>query len=360
MANASPSCTSPDCNFNQDGSCAIDDDPETCRFRGGRPLIIDEGDEDDRGGGNDRGFQRPEPGSEAEPSDEQEPLASQVELSLGEKLSLAQCSTLLAQYPSQIVSFIAPKDAGKTSLIAGLYELFLEGRQESVLFRSSRTILGFERLCHFSRAASGRVKTDMERTRRSEGLGYFHLDLATPLGRLGLLLGDRPGEQFVSAAESIESAKALVEIPSASTLVYLIDGRVLGNPRTKGIPGSLANNILDAIVEAKLIFKMPTLAVVLTKADLLLGDTKEKHLARFAEIVSQLSQRYADSFSRVVGFVTAAYPDTTHSEYPRGSGLGALLDQLLVDTRTTYDVCRTPQPPSRYYERLGTQGFDEE
>lgn len=355
MASAPASCTKPECSFDQDGACAEQEDPESCRYRGRRPLIIDDGGDGD--GDEDYAARLEVPGR-ADTAEDDGPIGSQIELASGERLDFGQCALVLAEAPGRIVSFVAPKDAGKTSLIAGLYELFLENRQGSLLFRGSRTVLGFERLCHLSRAASGRIRADMERTRRAEGLGYFHLDLVAPAGRVGLLLGDRPGEQFVSAAQSLDQVKSLGEIAAATTLAYLIDGRVLGNPKTKGVPASVATSILDAIVEARLAPSRPALAVVLTKADLLEGDAHDAHIARFEAIVAFLSERYSEHFSTVKGFQTAASPDPSTEACPRGVGLAALLEDLLLDPRTVYAPRRTPSPPSRYFERLGTLKVD--
>lgn len=354
MASAPASCSNPDCAFDERGSCAAGGDPDTCRFRAKRPLILDDSDHPEtdsdyteRGGGDDHS---------PVDADGDDYTGNVLVLGDGERLSVEESRSILAEAPTRVVSIVAPREAGKTSLIARIYEMFLEGRQAGVVFRASRTILGFERLCHLSRAASGRTTADMERTRRAEGLGYFHLDLISSPGRVGLLLGDRPGENFVTAAENLDRARELIEISAAATFVYLIDGRVLVNPATKGLPRSVAVNILDAVVEAELPRARPALAVVLTKADLVHRAGDEAALARFDEIVEHLGRRYATAFGSVKGYRTAASPEILTDGYSRGHGLAALLQDLILDGRATFDTVRATRTPERKFESLGLEG----
>jgi len=54
---------------------------------------------------------------------------------------------------SCVVAIIGPTDAGKTSLIASLYDLLQEGPVAGIGFARSLTLHAFEQACHDARAA---------------------------------------------------------------------------------------------------------------------------------------------------------------------------------------------------------------
>jgi hypothetical protein len=340
----------PECGYAEDGECRDGKVPDDCPKRIKRPLILDDlGAEDEAQPPDDRGREE----QDSDDGGEDDFSGNSIALGKGERLTAADCHDILVGANTRVVSFIAPSKAGKTSLIAGLYDLFLQGRQTTAIFRSSRTILGFERLCHLSRAASGQINADMERTRRAQGLGYFHLDVVREGERVGLLLGDRPGENFISGSGSLERMLELTELGRAATLVYLIDGRALVDPLKKGAPRGMAINILDAIVECGVLPSTPSLALVLTKADVVRLSGDEGAFARFEEIGTHVENRYRSKFASVTRYVTTASPEDAAESGARGEGLGELLEGLLADARQPYDSVRRVTTGNRMFERLG-------
>lgn len=310
---AARSCGNSDCNFDEDGVCVEDQDPEICRFRSGRVMIADvEGDFPDKDEGGAAGHTEDEEGAiDREAGRDGEGDFDGIHLPSGLRLDTADCRALREVGPTRVVSILAPKDAGKTSLIAGLYGLFLDGVADGFSYSGSTTLYGLERLCHLSRAASNRTVNDMVRTRRAEGLGFYHLSIDRLGRRLGLLLADRPGETVREAAHGIQTAAALTELPSAEIIAYLIDGALLLEPATRHLAQSDAEAILETIAAAGQFAQRPRLALVLTKADRVEAAGVGQ---RFDQIVDALTRRFEDRFAEIVAFRTAANAEVLEVE----------------------------------------------
>ncbi len=57
----------------------------------------------------------------------------------------------LREFEASVIAIVGPSAAGKTSLIAGLYELFLRGPVGAFEFAGSKTLHAFEEVCHGAR-----------------------------------------------------------------------------------------------------------------------------------------------------------------------------------------------------------------
>lgn len=340
---AARSCTNSDCSFDETGECVEAQDVETCRYRTGRVLIADLSEE---------GPPETER-AEADGDGDIEVEAESLGLRVGGRLLSAECRGLREAEDTRIVSILAPKDAGKTSLIAGLYEVFLEGIPDSFFFAGSDSLLALENLCHLSRATSNRTRNDMLRTRRAEGLGFFHLKAEREGRQVGLLLGDRPGETVREAAQGLGAASALQELRSSDAVLYLIDGALLSTLATRNLPLSDAEAILESLTAAKLLDHKPPLGLVLTKADLVEAAGGD---SRFDEIVQSLSRRFGDRFGPIEVFRTAAGADSTETTLPRGYGLNTLMAFLLNLDRPVVQTDWESSEPKRQFSRFGRRG----
>jgi hypothetical protein len=291
--------------------------------------------------------------SELDTESDVEMEAEGLSLRAGTRLLAADCRVLREAEETHVISILAPKDAGKTSLIAGFYEIFLEGTADGFSFAGSDSLFSFENLCHLSRAASNRTQNDMLRTRRAEGLGFFHLRVDHGDRRVGLLLGDRPGETVREAAQGIGVASTLQELKSSDAIVYLIDGALLSNLETRHLPLSDAEAILETLSAAGVLNHRPSLALVLTKADVV--ETAGGG-AQFEDIVQSLKDRFGDRFAVVESFRTAANADSTDAALPRGHGLNVLMVFLLGLKRPLASGGAACIEPGRQYSRFGRRG----
>ena len=153
-------CANPDCRVVETGRCVEGFELSACSHYGRK---LEETSETGRG-------------SEKKPS-----APSYIVLPGADTLPLAEASSLLRRGDARVIAIIGPRDAGKTSLIASLYELFQEGPVSEIGYAQSQTLHAFERACHDARAASRRTTPHTYRTSRGE-VQFYHLDLVGGFG----------------------------------------------------------------------------------------------------------------------------------------------------------------------------------
>lgn len=333
-AETSP-CTNPVCKFETDGNC-VEGVAENCPFRRGRRLIepVSEAPADD--------FDYGQTADEADP----------FELHSGNRLRLVDAPPILQAARSNLICIVGPSRSGKSSLIAGLYELFLNGQQPNMLFRSSRTLLEFERMCHRLRETSGQTEPDMERTKLASGLGLYHLEVMSRGERINLLLADRPGEDFLSASASLGAIASLEEVERCAVLTLLVDGAALLANATKHLPQTNAISVLEAMTQAGKLGHTPRLAIILTKFDLAVDDGPRQTVdERFNRVVDVLERRFGTHFGEIKAYRVAATPFDDET-LPPGYGLAALLDDWIEPAPVSYSRTRVIPPSTRAFEQF--------
>ena len=222
-------CSNPDCRVAETDRCVEGSELSTCSYYGHE---LEETAETGRG-------------SKEKPS-----VSSRVGLPGASTLTPSETSRLLRGGDARVIAIIGPRDAGKTSLIASLYELFQAGPVSEIGYAQSQTLQAFEQACHDARAASRRGVPDMNRTPLG-GVRFYHLSLAGgPAGdRLALVLGDRAGEEYKSAADDVSVVMTFSEVRRADTLTVLVDGQRLIDPVARHNLRSEIVMMLQALVD---------------------------------------------------------------------------------------------------------------
>lgn len=325
-ANAVPViCSNPDCRIADTGKCVEGFERDKCPHFGHGP-------------------------------EESEKISSEksngIALPSGATLTLAETSQLLRIGDARVVAIIGPSDAGKTSLIASLYDLFQEGPVANVCYARSRTLPEFEQTCHDARAASRRNIPHINRTPRGDAR-FYHLDLGGGRAgtRLALALADRAGEEYRSAIDDASIVSTFFEIHRADSLTVLVDGERLLDSGDRHNLRSEITLILQALIDGAALPKDARVALVLTKLDLV---QESGHQARaeadFASLGANLEKLFGDAFSVIESFKTAASPKS--KTVRRGTGISDLLTFWLEASPPP----QTSQPmmasPARAFARL--------
>ena len=248
---------------------------------------------------------------------------------------------------------IGPSDAGKTSLIAGFYDLFQEGAVAGVEFAGSQSLHEFEHVCHDARAASRRGKPHINRTPYGE-VRFYHLGVAGGgAGELlSLVLADRAGEEYRSAIDNVSFVAGFPEVGRADTLILLVDGQRLLDPGARHNLRSEVTLILRAMIEGGAIQSGARLAVVLTKKDLIHQSQRlEGTEADFSDLVATIERQCEGVFSAVRPFRIAASPKT--DAVRRGEGIGELLMFSLEPSSSVPTAVEAAPLPHRVFARLG-------
>ncbi|WP_141233943.1 hypothetical protein [Pseudomonas sp. Irchel 3E20] len=297
-------CGNPECRVSETGRCVEGFELDECLQFGNDPEELTQEDE----------------------SDEVDTSAPCVQLRSAETLSLEETSMLLRAAPTRVIAIIGPSDSGKTSLIAGLYELFQEGPIGNISFSRSVTLHAFEQTCHDARSASRRTSPHIHRTRRGE-VRFYHLDIsgAGAAKSLTLALADRAGEEYKGAADDTSMGVDFPEVQRADTLTLLVDGQRHLDSGARHNLRSEVIMIIQALVDGGALQNGQRLAVVLTKIDQIVGSPNEgRALSEFSKLVKKIEELFPNIFTTIVSFKIAASPKS--GEMKRGTGVDELLD----------------------------------
>ncbi|MBB6241978.1 hypothetical protein [Rhodanobacter sp. MP1X3] len=278
-----------------------------------------------------------------------------LSLPLSTTLDVREANELFADRLTNLIAIIGPHEAGKTSLIAGLYDLFQGGPVGDIAFATSNTLHSFEQICHDSRAASRRKTPHIERTNRGE-VRFYHLELVDQLAgaRAVMLLADRAGEEYSDTREDPDSAVGLPELSRADTITMLVDGAKLLDSGHRHNVRSEVRLTLQAFLDAGVIRPWQRLAVVLTKIDAIhsSGNGRAQALEYFASIVQAVTENFGGYFANISSFQVAASPASGGAK--RGEGLLELLKFWLAPglRYEPKEVRRIDILPSRAFGRL--------
>ena len=297
-------CASPECKVAEDGRCIEGiPDLENCTHYGKALVIVD----------------RPQLTAASQ-------SAPGVRLPGAEALARGDAQVVLRNQPCNVISIVGPFDSGKTSLIAGVFDLFQHGPVGGFAFSGSSTLHSFERACHDTRRASKRKKAGMERTPTGDAT-YFHFDLV-PAGcqsKRAALLANRSGEDYMDAQSNPALADDFVELHRADIVTVLADGERLLD---LGLRHQVRDDIcltLRAFHESGATRSWQRLAVVLTKLDAVLEDgaRSERTLQFFEGIVQDVRAQFSQHFMDIQSFRVAASPQSASAR--RGEGMVNLL-----------------------------------
>ncbi|AUQ49032.1 hypothetical protein PhaeoP83_00724 [Phaeobacter inhibens] len=311
MADTEIVCANRECRIAQSGKCIEGhDDLSICPFYGRVPEEIDDEQDDD----------------------DQDAVDAFDGVHLPDALPLDRGGTdkIIAKLPARMIGVIGGHDAGKTSVIAGLYDLFQLGPVSNNIFAGSSTLHGFESICHDARAASERNEPHSERTKRGE-VRFYHIDVRRNDALQSLLIADRSGEEYEEVADLAANATDMFELRRADVITILVDGRRLASPSDRAdVMGSIPL-IIMGMVENGAFLRKPSLAIVLTKDDAVQASTRKERVEQdFRAIAKGVQDEFADHFGEFGSFVTCASPADTN--VVRGAGLDKLLDFWMKPT----------------------------
>jgi hypothetical protein len=296
---ATVQCANPACKVKTDGRCVEGLEKDKCPHYG-KPLAV---------------------------SGSVEPAQAErhgIILPSGDLLGQEEASQLLRRGNARIIAVVAPKDAGKTTLIASVFELLLRGPIGLFEFAGSRTMYAFERACHPSRGVSRNARPKTERTLLTT-VKFYHVALRKNDGvALDLVVADRNGEDYGSAPDDTEAVREFVEIRRADTITFLVDGRHLTDPVLRNTVGPDMLAITQALIDGGAIEGRPRVALVLTKFDDIARSADRDRSSRdFEKIAGKFRTLHADVFGEIRSFEVAACPSDT--SLPLGHGVADLL-----------------------------------
>ena len=227
-----------------------------------------------------------------------------VELFTGRDLSASETEAITLRWPVQLVVLAGAEGSGKTTVLTSVYEQLSQGPFAGLQFAGSRSLLGFEQICHANRIASGGVRPATERTVPGDEASYYHLALRPTKGgeqRRHVLLSALSGELYRWARNSREECERLTFLRRADTIVVLVDGARLASPEHRANAHADAAGILDSFLDARMVTPGCRVEFVFSKLDRIreagasalafLAQTREKLETKFGSRVPGLALR---------------------------------------------------------------------
>ena len=235
------------------------------------------------------------------------PLAEEpnfVELFGGTALRAADAEAVTLRSRTHLVVLAGAEGSGKTTVVASIYERLSQGPFAGFRFAGSRSLLGFEEVCHLNRLASGGAQPDTQRTIPAEEASYYHLALKAGQDgaqRRDVLLSAVSGELFRMAKDMRDYAERLTYLRRADTIAVLIDGARLAVLEQRTNAQTEAAAILESFLDAKMVGASCRVEFVFSKLDRVnaagrpaldfLKKTQEKLETKFGDLVPGLSFR---------------------------------------------------------------------
>jgi hypothetical protein len=318
-------CSNPDCRVGETGKCVEGLALDKCPRYGRLPVA--------------------EPGAPA-------PKPEGIPLARGDRLDVSDAPAVLRGRDSRIVAVLGARDSGKTSLVAGLYGLFQDGRVDAFSFAGSCTLRAFEEACHDARSASNRQEPHFERTLRG-ALGFYHIALRQLelAATVDLLVADRAGEEYLEVADDASTAKSFPEVVHADVVTLLVDGRRLVDISARHNLRSELEMMLQALKDGDALAPTQRLAITLTKLDELeRSPEKARAEADFTRLVESVRTLFGASFSTIQPFRIAASP--TSEVVVRGFGLRELLAFWMLSPTAQSAAMRPVPAATRSFGRL--------
>ena len=252
-----------------------------------------------------------------------------------EPLSVEQASSHMKERTTKIITMIGPAEAGKTSIIAEVYDAFQYQAYKQILFAGSKTLVGLEKICHKVRGTSRGGDLYQKRTDLKEHPVFYHLSIKVlHSDQRDLLISDRSGETYREILDQPEQARTCVELTRAHIVNLLVDGIRISEDMERASATSEAYQLVQSIIHCGIISMKPRLNVVLTKLDHVdKSKNKDKAREEFERLFRRVSDVAEGHFKEIRAFHVAARPHS--SMYPKGYGVEDLvLDWLNPETMT--------------------------
>jgi Double-GTPase 2 len=239
---AEGSCRNADCLFNQDGTCALGEEPIECEYF--EPIPTEE-----------------------TPAEIGTPTT--IPLPSGEALSSEDLEQILADEAASYVVPLGLVKAGKTTLMCLLFDQLRTRRLEPWRFTKSRTVIGFARRSHESSFRSGRNVGDTRRTSLLESGLHLHIGVRDELGRSRpLLISDLSGEHVRRLTNGTVEPVMARAIARANHLPIIVNGRDIANPNRRNGAIYSARALIGGVARQPRRSDVQ-MSVVVTKGDLL-------------------------------------------------------------------------------------------
>lgn len=330
-------CKLASCDVANSGVCHLKHDPlETCPNYAVEDETIDDAD-----------MQPPLPDGNLEP----------VVIASGEVMHLDELGNFGRERQIRTVVLVGERKAGKTTLLASIYAMFLKGPYAGLTFAGSVTLVGFAKRHYLALLNSGRTDPTTPRTSRDDPPAFFHLALSKECGQLvNLIIADRSGEAYGDARISTELIGDLPELRQADRVCFLLDGARLASKESRGPYARQFKQLIHALHDNGALTNVSAVEVLATKLDHFnRSDDPKEQLKFLDEYEASLVAEFRDRGLTVECYRICALP-----KRDRSIGFLGLEEALKRWTAAPVrlDIRPLPAPNAlRQFDRLDAKRF---
>jgi hypothetical protein len=166
------------------------------------------------------------------------------------------------------VALVGERKAGKTTLLASIYAMFLKGPYAGLKFAGSVTLVGFAKRHYLALLNSGRMDPTTPRTSRDDPPSFFHLALSKGgAAPVNLIIADRSGEAYGDARISTDLISDLPELRQADRVCFLLDGARLASKESRAAYARQFKQLIHALHDNGALANVGAVEVLATKFD---------------------------------------------------------------------------------------------
>lgn len=244
---------------------------------------------------------------------EEEPSAkTSIDLHNGNDISYDTANKIAGASRTRLIVLAGAVDSGKTTLLASMYEKFLENSFATYLFAGSQTLMGFEKRCHLSRIASNRAIPETERTKPGFEQALLHLRIRKEdlnVAAQDILLSDISGETYRMARDYSDECRKLSVLKRADHVALFIDGDKIVKLDRRHEAFKDADLLLRRCIESNMLNEKSFVEVLFSKYDVIHASEDRTDTLHFVEkIKTSLTERYAAKLGSLKYYLIASRP----------------------------------------------------
>jgi len=288
-------CSIADCPVQTSGKCKLENDPvESCpNYAQDEPAIEVQS---------------------AAPEEVPEKILP-VQIASGDVMHLEDVAVFARRRRIRTVALVGEHKAGKTTLLASIYEMYCKGPFAGMTFAGSRTLVGFAKRHHLALLSSQRSSPTVPRTSRDDPPAFFHLALAEKPGAVvDLVMSDRSGEAYSFARAATDVIPTLSELALAERICFILDGARIASIEQRTAYSRRFKQMIHALSDNGAFAHGPIVEVLSTKFDITTTQSDvDEQLRYLADYEKQIVDEFARKGLAVECFRVCALPKRDHA-----------------------------------------------
>lgn len=291
MTSSTRLCQLPECQVETTGKCHLGNDPvESCPNYAQDNNSVEPADL---------------------PLDPAEGKAAPIEICSGDVMRREDVTAFVLARSIRSVALVGEQRAGKTTLLASIYEMYCKGPFAGLSFAGSKTLVGFAKRHHLALLNSERTTPTTPRTSRDDEVVFFHLALARSTREIvDVVISDRSGEAYGDARIDTSLIPTLSELYQAERVCFLLDGAKFASKEQRPAYSRQFKQMIHALADNGALANVKVVEVLATKFDVTSHGEAEDQIKFLTQYESQISDEFAGHGLNLRCYRVCALPKT--------------------------------------------------